>query len=545
MAAVNIRKIGMALYQRLLVGTILLVVLAGRVVPVEAKPTAAASKGMIRLAVPVINQQKHEYTIPAAFWNEHLTDWLDVALCGRPSNFLHETVLSIQTTRHILKRAFTAIGYHSATQWSPDIEDFGAIRGQPVLILVHFKLHGKPQTFLLDELIEFRAWHVSIGPFGWLYLGTPDPYHTANPGPHPRAGQYVDPAKILTDDPQAAMQFRGILHASQSLLDFPLCFDNWIYPNIRYHRNSAVLAMKVFNSNGKVPAQLTFRRVSETQYLQAAAKYWHDPRFVPYLAQQMPIAKTIDTARRQLWKLVQHRHLPWSNWRVERCVAKLQYGYARLQAAWVAWDVAHAHFRLADNLSKKQVANQAELFLSHLRQVAACDHQLWLATVAFDKLHNLKKASRTAPTRVLRLLQAEELSARSQALLDSNMQKLQFWGKKKHRLKPNDPRKIWIRDVNAQYILAQARQAMGRAGLAYAAAMKSGDTAKFRRRYLAAILQVSQARENVALVNVDFHIINDQGFISAGHLAVLKAKKAAIVARIKRIKAQLKKISGP
>ena len=57
----------MALYQRLLVGTILLVVLAGRVVPVEAKPTAAASKGMIRLAVPVINQQKHEYTIPAAF----------------------------------------------------------------------------------------------------------------------------------------------------------------------------------------------------------------------------------------------------------------------------------------------------------------------------------------------------------------------------------------------------------------------------------------------------------------------------------------------
>ncbi|MGC9258546.1 MAG: hypothetical protein ACP5I8_00505 [Phycisphaerae bacterium] len=535
----------MALYQRLLVGTVLLAAFAGRADLVRAKPSAPASKDLIQLAVPVLYKHQHEFTIPSAFWNEHLTDWLDVALCGRPSNFLHETVLSIQTTRHILKQAFTAIGYHSATRWSPDLREFGAIRGQPVLILAHFNVHGKPQTFLLDELIEFRAWHVSIGPFGWLYLGTIDPYHTANPGLYPRAGQYVDPADILADDPQAAMQFRGILHASQALLDFPLCFDNWIYPNIRYHRNSAVLAMKVFNSNGKVPVQLIFRRVSETQYLRAAAKYWHNPRFLPYLAKQMPVAKAIDFARRQLWNLVAHRHLPWSNWRVERCVAQLQYGYARLQVAWVAWDVAHARFRPANNLSKTQVANQAKLFLSHLRQVAARDHQLWLATVAFDKLHILKKASKPTAPEVLRRLQSEELSARCQARLDSNAQNLQFWGKKKRRLNPNDPRKIWIRDVNAQYALAEAQNALGYAGLAYAAAMKSGPVAAAQRRYLAAILQVSWAKENVALVNVDFHITNDQGFVSAGHLAALKAQRAAIVARIKRINAQLKTVSAP
>ncbi len=534
-------------YFRLLGGVIVAAVLvAGGLVNAAnaTKPLAPPADNSIVLATPRIDAQKHEFTIPAAFWNEHLTDWLDVALCGRPSNFLHETVLSVQTTRHILKTAFLRIGYHSATKWSPDLSDFGFIRGQPVLILVKFRSPGtgKEQTFLLDELIEFRAWHISVGPFGWLYLGTHNPYGSAVPQPQPRAGQHVDPAVILADDPQAAMQFRGIQHASQALLDFPLCFDNWIFPNIRYHRNVAVLSMKVFNSNGKVPVQLVVRRVSEVQYLQAAEKYWHDPAFAAYIQQQLPVAKYVDAARRKLWHGIHTKHLSWTNWRVERCVAQLQYGYAQLQAAWVAWDVAHARFRAANSLSKVQVAAQAKLFLSHLQQLAQSDHQQWLATQAFDQLRQLKKSHTKANAGAIRRLQAAELAGRSQALLYSNKQDLEFWQHKKQNLKPNDPRKIWIRDVKSQCALAQAQKAMGEAGLAYAAAMKAGGAEKAQHQYLAAILQVSLAKEKVALVNVDFHVTNDQGFASARHMAALKAQKAAIVKQIKQIIAQLNKL---
>ena len=529
-------------YFRLLAGMSVAAALVAGGAANAAKPPAAATDNSVVLATPKINAQKHEFQIPAAFWNEHLTDWLDVALCGRPSNFLHETVLSVQTTRHILKTAFHRIGYHSATKWSPDLSDFGFIRGQPVLILVKFQLHGKPQTFLLDELIEFRAWHVSVGPFGWLYLGTHDPYESAAAQAHPQAGRRVDPAVILADDPQAAMQFRGIQHASQSLLDFPLCFDHWIYPNIRYHRNSAVLSMKVFNSNGKVPVQLIIRRVSEVQYLQAAEKYWHNPAFAAYIQQQLPIAKSVDSARHKLWHWIHTKPFSWTHWRVERCVAQLQYGYARLQAAWVAWDVAHARFRAADNLSAAQVAAQAKLFLSHLRQVAQSAHQQWLATQAFDQLHQLKKSAKKANAAAIRQLQSAELAARSQALLYSNRQDLAFWQGKKQKLKPHDPRKIWIRDVKSQYALAAAQKAMGKAGLAYAAAMKTGGVEKAQHQYLAAILRVSLAKQNVALVNVDFHITNDQGFASARHIAALKAQKSAILKQIKQIIGQLKNL---
>ncbi len=533
----------MATHYPRLIGTVLAAALIAVSAPIFAKPPAKPADNTTLLAAPVIHRQKHEFTIPAAFWNEHLTDWLDVALCGRPSNFLHETVLSVQTTRHIIKQAFHAIGYHSAMKWSPDLADFGSIRGQPVLILVRFKLHGKPQTFLLDELIEFRAWHVSVGPFGWLYLGTHNPYHPEHQQAQAKAGQRVDSAAILTDDPQIAMQFRGIQHASQSLLDFPLCFDNWIYPNIRYHRNSSVLSMKVFNSNGKVPAVLVIRRVSEVQYLRAAEKYWHEPGFAACISQEIPVAGKIDSARRRLWQLVHVKHAAWTDWRVERCVAKLQYCNARLQAAWVAWDVAHARFRAANNLTAQQVGQQAKLFLSHLRQVAECDRQLWLATQAADELHKLKLSAKPAAAAKIRQLQAAELAARSQALLYSNAQKLQFWGRKKHNLKPDDPRKIWIRDVQAQYALAEARNAMGRSGLAYAAAMKSGASEKQQHAYLTAILRVALAKQNVSLVNIDFHITNDEGFASAKHIAALKVQKVEIQKRIRQIKAQLKNLT--
>ena len=80
--------------------------------------------------------------------------------------------------------------------------------------------------------------------------------------------------------------------------------------------------------------------------------------------------------------------------------------------------------------------------------------------------------------------------------------------------------------------------------MAYAAAMKTGGAEQAQHQYLAAILQVSLAKEKVALVNVDFHITNDQGFVSVRHMTALKSQKAAIVKQINQIIEQLKKLKG-
>lgn len=504
----------------------------------------------VTLAKPHLNPgaPAREFSLPAAFWNEHLTNWLDVALCGRPSNFLHETILSIPTTRSIVRRAFGRIGFHPASEWAPSLANFAAIRGQPVLILVRFRRHAIMQTFPLEELISLRGWNTAIGPFGWLYLGTPLPYPAPAAVRGARGGQSASPNAILADDPQIAMQFRGIIHQSQALLDFPLCFDDWIYPNIRYYRNVSVLPWRVFNSNGAIPAQVIFRRVSQAAYLKTASRYWHNRRYARYILKQIPLAKVIDKVRRRLWKLKSAERRRWNHSRaIARCAVRLQSCYAALDAAWIDWDYAHAHFHAESNRTRNQVRRQALWFKQHIDQKRSQYHQLWLATVAKDQLLALeKKPGQKTDTRRIAVLRAAELAARSRSLLDANRQSLSFWERKKKHLAPNDPRKAWAADIRANLALAQARRRLGKEGIAYARAIKSGGKARIaaaQQKYMPALLRQFLAAARVQLVRINFRIAEDRGLVPPAQMAALQKQRAAIQKNMQRYQNQMAQLA--
>jgi hypothetical protein len=501
------------------------------------------------LAAPQWSKDAKAFSLPAAFWNEHLTDWLDVALCGRPSNFLHETVLSLQSTRSIIQDAFFKIGYHPANQWAPNLADFVGIRGDPVLILVSFKQNGREQTYLLDELIAFQSWHVSIGPFGWLFLGTSDPLAGPTEQKMLQAARPAPADAILMDDPQIAMQFRGIQHQSQALLDHPLCFDDWIYPNIRYFRNEPLVSQAVFDSNGGVPAEISFRRVSETEFLQAAAQYWHDPAFATYVTAELPLAHQIDQARSALWKLTITDHQDWSSPDVQVYVAQIQSGYAALDAAWVDWDYQHAQFSAADELSAVQVQQEALSFKNHMDQKREQYQQLLLAAQAHAELTTFMAAQPPAKAANIDALSAKELSAQSQALLYANQQRLDYWTTQLKQTPSNDPRTFWLREIHAQYTLATDQGILGQTGLDCAKTLQSGDMtaiAKAKNKYVLMLLTVSLDSQQVALVEADFEISNAQEYAEPAEITALKAQRQKITDAIKTIQDQIKQLStGP
>lgn len=532
--------------------------------PIPAAPTLAAAAAPLdppaanitneTLATITRNARGHSFTLPAAFWNEHLANWLDVALCGRPSNFLHETVLSIVATRTMLMRNMQRIGFHPAMQWAPNLKDFTVNRGDPVLILVRFKLHGKMQTWPLEELITLRGWHVAIGPFGWLYLGNPSPFKLPATLLAAHSGQSVPADSILMDDPQMAMQFRGLRHESQSLLNFPLSADNWVYPNIRYHRDISRVPQAVFDSNGRVKVTLKFKRVSEVQYLKAVAAVWKDQAFARYIRGYLPLAQRIDKARESLWKAwhVQHK-----NWKTSGTIAldqaELARCYAALDAAWIDWDVKHAHFAASSGKSATQIKQQAILFDSHLDQKRSQYHQLLMASRCHASLTRIKhlppaanpKAA-AARKKQIRTLQAGELAAQSRALLDGNLQHLNFWQMKQHHIKPTDPRKNWLADIAANLALATARRTLGHTGLQYADALAHNHgTIKLQKAYIAAILTVSLRQRQVALVQVDFRIAEDKGYVSAAHMTRLTQHKALIKKSIHAIQGQIELLTKP
>lgn len=505
-----------------------------------AKPDAQ----LIRLVGPAFIPKSHAFSIPAAFWNEHLCNWLDVAVCGRPSNFLHETVLSIPTTRTILRGAMKKIGFLSATKWAPNFKLFGQIRGQPVLILAKFMLHGKMQIFPLDELIRFNGWSRSAGPLGWIYLGTPGIYQLPAKLHDSKPGQRVTPRTILFNDPQIAMNFRGIRSQSQALLDHSLCTDNWIYPDIRFYRNTRLVPMSIFNSNGKVPVHLIFRKVSEAGLLRAVLKYWHGSSIKPVVRQMMPVAVAIDRARRTLWQAVSHNQKVWqTSPRVRLEAARLQYGYARITYAFVRWSAKHGSFSATQSHSLKQIQTQAQNFLQHLKENVAAD-QAWInyrqAELAMSKLGRSQAGQRRA-------IMAAEIAARSNYLKFSNLQYLKYWKIKYEGIAPHDPRHLWIAMIKAEYHCTGARNYEAMCGIAYAASMKQNMPkvmAAAARRYELSLLASRADHEAIRALQVEFQISNDKGFSSKAHIARLEAEKLQIQNEIKRVQAHINLLKG-
>ncbi len=494
-------------------------------------------KYLIKLCGPDYHLAKNEFSLPAAFWNEHLCNWLDVALCGRPSNFLHETVLSVETTRTTVRRAMEKIGFHPATQWAPNFKMFGHIRGQPVLILVRFPLHGKIETFPLDELIRFNGWSRSAGPIGWIYLGTPGIYHLPRHLRNALPGQTVTPRAVLYNDPQIAMNFRGIRSQSQALLDNSLCTDNWIYPDIRLYRNLRLVPMSIFNSNGKVHAKIIFRRVSEAEFFKAVIKYWHARSIRPTAEALVPLAKKMDVWRRDLWRSVQANPKAWSTSpKVRLEAAELRHGYAKITYACVRWSEKHSRFSATGTHKLPAIKTQARRFLIHLRDQV----KVTRAWVQFREAQAQENPSLTSTAK--RQILAASMKAQSEFLRYSNLQYLRYWRLKFHGISPKDPRRLWIAMIKAQYANTQARNRQAMAGIAYARVLAIGKADQIARTMSAyeRSLVVSHIRNlEVIALQYKFRISNDAGFVNQKHMAGLKNMERHIDAEIVHLKHEL------
>lgn len=501
-------------------------------------PKKLAAKEMIKLAGPTFAFSKHEFSLPAAFWNEHLCNWLDVALCGRPSNFLHETVLSVETTRTIMRRALQKIGFYPATQWAPNFKTFGEIRGQPVLILVRFPIAGKMQTFLLDELIRFNGWSRSAGPLGWLYLGTPGIYQLPKSLHDARPGQMVTPRGVLYNDPQIAMNFRGIRSQSQALLDHSLCTDNWIYPDIRFYRNDRIVPISIFNSNGKTPATIIFRRVSEAGLMRAVTRYWHSASMRRLAAHLLPLAEQMDTWRRNLWSLVHDHPGAWKHSSTVLVdAAELQHGYAVLTSTFVQWSIRHSVFSPTGSRNLAAVKLQAKRFEEHLtEQVKATE-----AWVRYTLAESHAKNAKTKVERKTAL--AAEIEAKSKFQLYSNLQYLRYWTLKFHSISPKDPRHLWVKMIKAQYASAEARNREALLGIAYGKLTANGlakQKVRAAEAYERAVINSRIRALDILKLQYDFRISNDKGFTGKKHITMLRARKQKIQNEISDMRRQLK-----
>ncbi len=270
----------------------------------QTAPTKPADD--IQILAPVVDKTNGRVNIPGAFWKEDVCDWCETALSGRPSDFLHETFICTTTTRTLMEKAFREAGFHDADAWVDGVRDFPKVRGDRFLVLVQFNWEGKPQVYSLDELIGFQGWGDSAGPYGFMFKGDPGKKDAAlSPSPPPAATEEADRTKILRDDPQIALTFKGLQNMSQSFADHPLCYDDWIYPMMNIARNYSALAPKVQTSNGQVPLTIIFQKCTEEEFLTESAKVWHDAGWIDLMTKFIPQARDIDKNKAELWALRQ------------------------------------------------------------------------------------------------------------------------------------------------------------------------------------------------------------------------------------------------
>src|ERR1035437_3296482 len=130
--------------------------------PAAAPPgTVKHNDDPIKILHPTVDTKASSVSIPAAFWNQKMTNWVEVAVCGRPSDFLHETIVCIMSTKAVMMQSMRAAGFHDADAWVSSVKDFPRIRGDRFIILLSFNRDGKPETYALDELLTYQGWGVS------------------------------------------------------------------------------------------------------------------------------------------------------------------------------------------------------------------------------------------------------------------------------------------------------------------------------------------------------------------------------------------------
>ena len=268
----------------------------------------------------------------------------------------------------------------------------------------------------------------------------------------------TDATRILRDDPQIAIQFKGIQNVSQSFADHPLAYDDWEYEKINWSRNYAMLPSKVYDSNGEIPVTLIFWRVGEEQLLTQSAKVWHDDAFRAEMLKQLPIAKQIDTDKTEylglrdeaakLKKIAPElrdaeKELAVFG-RLTVLAAKIEKNYAVLDAAWTAWAADHMKLETDDDKLGKLLKDQARRWREHMTLEADSDRpKLAIGEEAAFEEEEIADESPPADAAARQQKAAILSDARNwrpapAALLADNKQPTDHWTAEQKRLDPED-----------------------------------------------------------------------------------------------------------
>jgi hypothetical protein len=554
----------------------------------------AAPEPEIRIVIPYVDRAAGKVSVRGAFWNNHVADWIEVAICGRPSDFLHETLLSVTTTRTMMEGAMRDIGMHDGDAWADSVKDFPRVRGDRFMVLLEFTMPeadptvtpwdtrnvdaGKRVIYSLDELMEFEAWGVALGPFGFEFRGDPDrapktsaermATNSLRAGAGTQTGE-SDATKILRDDPEIAIQFKGLQHTSQSYADHPLAYDNWEYETINWARNFRRLSPDIYGSNGKIPVTMTLLKVNEEQLLTESANVWHDNACRQYILKQIPTAQAIDKEKAEYWKLRDdsaalrkispelrdaEKELHVFG-RLAVLAAEIEKNYAALDAAWTTWATDHLDLETNDETLVPRLKDQANRWREHMLLEQERTAQLAIAEqAAFDQKEiALKGADAGTPQEIAakrQTLSGKEMEARSRALQADNKQSYERWHAEEARLDPKtDPREIWIKDVHLHVELTAARQKTAAAGITYGAALQKETDASALKKlgdtYTAAVTEATLDEQRLALADVEFEIEKREGFGNDPDLPGLKKQQDQIKQRIDQLQKTLSATTAP
>jgi len=523
----------------------------------------------IRIVTPVVDQKAGTVTVPAAFWDPHAAAWLDVAFCGRPSDFLHETVVSCTTTRTELEKALRQIGCRDGDAWADSVKGFRTIRGDRLLITVEFSADGKKQVYSLDELLTLQtqdlSWGGALGPYGFMFKGDPEHSGSAATAPATEAAgdeKLDDAARILRDDPQIALNFKGIQSQSQSFADHPLAYDEWQSPvTLRCGRNYAAVPEKVFNSNGQVAVALTFKRVSEEELIREDAKLWHEDGYRKYMLLQIPTAQQLDrdkaeylAVRGEIGKSAAGAAAKELVSRRTLLAAKIAAGYAALDRDWAVWAVDHGTFDDKDAKTVMQVKAQAASWKQHMTLAAERESELAAAEDAAAQEQALESQPLDGAGKAkLTLLRGKEIEARARAILADNKQDQERWQAEQLRLNSGtDPRDTWVKEVALHVEMAAARNQAGAAGIAYGEALQAiGNVAppaggqevanplaaSMEKNYAQATLRVSLAEARLNLLSTDFEISKRKDMPDDADLPALRKQHDELTRKISDLQA--------
>jgi hypothetical protein len=516
-----------------------------------------AQQEEVKIVTPQVDKAKGLVTLPGAFWNTREADWVEVALSGRPSDFLHETVVSVTTTRTLLEQSMRAIGCRDGDAWADGVKDFARLRGDRFLVLLDVTRDGKVETYSLDELLEFHGWGVALGPYGFMFRGDPERAVPGGRGAASLPADAPDSLRIMRNDPQIALIFKGLQSMTQTFADHPLAYveDGWLWEELNRDRNKSVLPADVFNSNGKVPVTLRFMRVSDEALLTESAKVWHDRAFTEVILKQVETARRIDKNKAEYWGLrADMEKLAATKpelrdaekevtvlGRAAMLLAAIGRDYAALDAAWTEWSADHLKPATQEEKAVAMYRTQAARWREYMNLAKEEALQVALAEEAAQERKMLVLKAQPGLDAKVAVLRGKEMEARSRATIAASRQAGDYWQDQFARLDDPKSMDIWGKNVRAQRDLALARRAAGEAGVAFGQAQQTlpAEDAKvkeLRAASLLAGLKMMRAEASLNLLSVEFDISKREGIGGNDpELPNMRKAREALVQKMKEL----------